>query len=115
MRIGEVSLLTNDVIKLAGFYRFFLEIDNDSNDSVHQTLIAEETMLTIYNDNSVKNNNNQNICLAFTVADVDKEYAKLLALGAEIIEPPATRPWGARNMSFYDPDQNVIYLRSFQN
>ena len=30
-----------------------------------------------------------------------------------IIEPPAKRPWGAVNMSFYDPDGNVIYLRSF--
>ncbi len=38
MKIGEVGLLTNDV-----------------------------TMLTIYNDGSIKNDMNQNICLAFTV------------------------------------------------
>ncbi|MBR6185033.1 MAG: hypothetical protein IKQ41_02125 [Clostridia bacterium] len=38
---------------------------------------------------------------------------KALALGARIIEPPAKRPWGAVNMSFHDPDNNVIYLRSF--
>ncbi len=113
MRIGEVSLLTNDVIKLADFYKRLLEIDNGSNDPVHQTLIGEETMLTIYNDGSVKNNQNQNICLAFTVDDVEKEYHRVLQLGAEIIEPPATRPWGAVNMSFSDPDGNVIYLRSF--
>lgn len=25
----------------------------------------------------------------------------------------AVRPWGATNMSFYDPDCNIIYLRSF--
>lgn len=112
MRIGEVGLLTNDVIKLADFYKALLGIENGSNDNIHQTLISEETMLTIYNDNSVKNNSNQNICLAFTVADVDEEYNKLLKLGVEIIEPPTTRPWGARNMSFYDPDRNIIYLRS---
>lgn len=86
--------------------------ENGSNDCVHQTLIAEETMLTIYNDKSVKNNNNQNMCLGFTVVDVDEEYKKLLELGAEIIEEPTTRPWGARSMSFYDPDRNVIYLRT---
>ena len=113
MKIGEVSLLTNDVIKLADFYKKLLEIDNESNDPVHQTLIAEETMLTIYNDGSVKNNKNQNICLAFTVDDVEKEYRRVMELGAEIIEPPAARPWGAVNMSFYDPDRNMIYLRSF--
>lgn len=113
MRIGEVSLLTNDVVGLADFYKKLLEIDNGNNDPVHQTLIAEETMLTIYNDGSVKNNQNQNICLAFTVDDVEKEYHRVMELGAEIIEPPATRPWGTVNMSFSDPDGNVIYFRSF--
>ena len=56
---------------------------------------------------------NKNICLAFTVDDIDKAYEKVLSQGARIIEPPAKRPWGAINMSFYDPDNNVVYLRSF--
>mgnify|MGYP001008143857 CR=1 FL=1 len=113
MRLGEVCLLTNNVIKLSKFYKALLETDNDSNDDVHQTIIAEETMLTIYNDGLIKNDNNQNICLAFTVDDIEKEYQRVLALGAEIIEKPTKRPWGTVNMSFYDPDRNVIYLRSF--
>lgn len=113
MRLGEVGLLSNDVVRLANFYKTFLGVENDSNDSIHQTIIAEETMLTIYNDGSVKNNNNQNICLAFTVDDVDYEYSKLLTLDVKIIEEPMTRPWGTRNLSFYDPDGNRIYLRSF--
>lgn len=113
MKLGEVGLLTNDVIRLADFYKKLLEVDNDSDDAVHQTIIAKETMLTVYNDGTAKNNQNQNICLAFTVEDMGEAYGKVLKLGAEIIEPPAVRPWGATNMSFYDPDRNVIYLRSF--
>lgn len=113
MRLGEVGLLTNDVIALADFYKALLETENGSRDEVHQTIIAEETMLTIYNDGSAKNNNNQNICIAFTVDDMDREYQKVLGLGVEIIEKPTKRPWGAVNMSFYDPDGNVVYLRSF--
>lgn len=113
MRLGEVSLLTNDVIRLAEFYKKLLGVENDSTDQVHQTIIAEETMLTIYNDGTKKNNSNQNICIAFTVEDVDAEYKKLIQSGARIIDEPATRPWGTRNMSFYDPDNNMIYLRSF--
>lgn len=113
MKLGEVGLLTNDVVRLANFYKTLLGVDNNSNDMIHQTIIAEETMLTVYNDGTLKNNLNQNICLAFTVDDVDEEYKKLLNLGVEIIEEPKTRPWGARNMSFYDPDRNIIYLRSF--
>ena len=113
MTIGEVCLLTNDVPKLAAFYKQLLGVENNSNDETHQFIIAEETMLTIYNDGTVKNNQNQNICLAFTVDDMDKAYEKVLSLGARIIEPPAKRPWGAINMSFYDPDNNIVYLRSF--
>ena len=114
MRLGEVGLLTNDVIRLADFYKALLETDNGSDDEVHQTIIAEETMLTIYNDGSAKNNNNQNICIAFTVDDMDRGYQKDLKSGAEVIEKPIKRPWGAVNMSFYDPDRNVVYLRSFE-
>lgn len=113
MRIGEVGLLTNDVHRLANFYKTFLQVDNGSNDPVHQTIISDETTLTIYNDGSVKNNQNQNICIAFTVEHIDEEYQRLLKLDVEIIEPPKERPWGAINMSFYDPDRNIIYLRSF--
>lgn len=113
MRLGEIGLLTNDVVKLADFYKALLETDNNSNDEVHQTIIAEETMLTIYNDGSIKNNDNQNMCIAFTVDNIEKEYQKVLALGAEVIEKPTKRPWGAVSMSFYDPDRNVIYFRCF--
>ena len=115
MRIGEVCLNTNDVVKLSNFYKQLFGIDNGSNDEVHQTLLSEETQLTIYNDGSKKNNNNRNICLAFTVDDVNAEYQKLLVMGVEIIEKPVKRPWGATNMSFYDLDGNVIYFRSFSD
>lgn len=113
MRLGEVGLLTNDVIRLADFYKALLEVDNQSNDAVHQVIISEETMLSIYNDGTKKENNNRNMCIAFTVEDMDKEYEKIRRLGADVIEAPTIRPWGTKNMSFYDPDGNIVYLRSF--
>ena len=114
MKLGEVCLLTNDVPRLAGFYKRLLDIDNGSDDAVHQFLITEGTALTVYDDGTAKNDQNQNICLAFTVDDMEKAYQRVLSLGARIIEPPKKRPWGAVNMSFYDPDNNVICLRSFE-
>lgn len=114
MRIGEVSLCTNNVVRLANFYKQLLGTDNHSEDEVHQTILAEETMLTIYNDGSIKNNANENICLAFTVDNIEDAYRRVLDLGAEVIEKPTKRPWGTVNMSFYDPDRNRIYLRSFR-
>jgi len=115
MTIGEVSLLTNDVIALADFYKAILLIDNDSNDPVHQFIITEGTTLTIYNDGTHREKHNSNIALAFTVDNVDVEYERLKNSQVEILETPITRPWGARNMHFVDPDGNHIYFRSFPN
>ena len=56
MCIGEVSLLTNDVKRLADFYKQLLGVDNKSEDDVHQTILSEETMLTVYNDGTAENN-----------------------------------------------------------
>ena len=113
MKIGEVSINTNDVNKLANFYKAILDINYDSDDEMHQLLIADETQLSIYNDGTKKNNNNQNISLAFTVEDMDAAYQKLQKLGVRIIEEPTLRPWGATNMNFYDPDNNIVYFRYF--
>jgi hypothetical protein len=80
--IGEVCLLTNDVLRLAAFYKQLLGVENGSNDETHQFIISEGTTLTVCNDGTVKNNRNQNICLAFTVDDIDREYEKVRTLGA---------------------------------
>ena len=50
MRLGEISILTSDVVRLANFYKSLLDTDNGSDDAVHQTILAEETMLTVYNE-----------------------------------------------------------------
>ncbi len=112
MKVGEVCLMTGDVVRLADFYKELLGIENGSNDNVHQFILSEETTLTIYNDGVSRMSNPHNICIAFTVADVDAEYERLKLLGVTIVDPPIVRPWGAKNMSFLDPDQNLITFRS---
>lgn len=115
MILGEVCLETNDVIRMADFYRKILDISLDCKDEIHQFIITEGTTLTIHNNGVVKNNLNQNISLAFTVDDVDKEYNRLVDLGIHIIDAPKMQPWGAKNMHFCDPDGNHLYFRSFPN
>lgn len=114
MNLGEVCLETNDVIKIADFYRKILNINSDCKDEIHQFIIKEGTTLTVYNNGEVKNNQNQNISLAFTVDDIDEEYERLLKLGIHIIDAPKIQQWGAKNMHFCDPDGNHIYFRSLQ-
>lgn len=114
MKIGEVSLLTSDVKKMADFYKFLLGVDNGSDDEVHQFILSEETALTVYNDGLEKRPGNQTMCLAFTVEDIYAEYERLLTAGVKFIEKPTVRPWGAINMSFYDPDGNAVYMRQIK-
>lgn len=113
MRLGEVCLETNDVRRLADFYRKVCNINTECDDEIHQEIISEGTTLTIYNNGKVKNNCNQNISIAFTVDNVDEEYLRLRELDIPIIDTPKTQPWGAKNMHFCDPDGNQIYFRSF--
>jgi predicted enzyme related to lactoylglutathione lyase len=117
MNLGEVCLETNDVIKMADFYRKILNISSncrssDCRNEVHQVILTEDTTLSIYNNGKIKNNSNQNISIAFTVDDVDEEYERLLKLGICIIDTPKLQPWGAKNMHFCDPDGNHIYFRT---
>mgnify|MGYP002544193280 FL=1 len=113
MIFAEVGLMTMDVPRLSKFYREVLKTESDCDDDVHQEIRTNGAALTIYNDGSIRESANNNVILAFTVDNVDEEYDRLLQLHVKIIEPPTTRPWGARNMYFEDPDGNTVVFRSF--
>lgn len=42
--------------------------------------------------------------------DVDTAYEELKSLGANILEPPETKPWGLRQFTVADLDGNVFYF-----
>lgn len=50
------------------------------------------------------------VCLAISVADADREHARLVAAGAEIVQPPTDRPWGARSFVLRDPNGVALYV-----
>lgn len=112
MKLGEICILTKDVVRLADFYRQLLGIEESCLDPVHQTILRDEPMLTIYND-GMATEVGQNMCIAFTVEDMDAACKKVCDLGATVLEMPTRRPWGAVNMRFLDPDGNTVYLRCF--
>ncbi len=113
MNLAEVCLLTKDVPGLAAFYKKILKTASDCEDDVHQAIKTDGALLTIYNNGEVSDNKNENLFLAFTVDDVEEEYKRLKGIGVKILEPPTTRPWGARNLIFEDPDGNRVAFRSF--
>ena len=50
--------------------------------------------------------------LDFLVGDVDAEYPRIAALGAGLVLPPTTQPWGSRSMVFTDPEGNLVNVFS---
>jgi len=50
-----------------------------------------------------------------TKADVDREYARLMALGVQSFQEPKEQPWGQRNFWITDPEGNFIEVGSFQD
>lgn len=55
---------------------------------------------------------NGGVTLNIMVADVDAEYARIKALGAEFTEDIADHDWGDRAFSILDPIGNVLYIYS---
>ncbi len=47
-------------------------------------------------------------------ADVDREYARLMASGVHSVQEPKTQPWGQRNFWIADPEGNYIEVGSWQ-
>ena len=52
----------------------------------------------------------QGLLVAFVVEDVDTEFARISAAGAEVVTPPETEPWGERYCQFVDPNGIVWQL-----
>lgn len=52
------------------------------------------------------------IVLDFLVGDVDAEHGRIAALGAGVLGPPATQPWGNRSMICTDPEGHLINVFS---
>jgi len=52
----------------------------------------------------------QGLLIAFEVEDLDAEFARISAAGAEVVTPPETEPWGERFCQFTDANGIVWQL-----
>jgi len=48
--------------------------------------------------------------LIFATPDVDADFEKIRAAGAEVLQEPITQPYGVRDCAFRDPSGNMIRL-----
>jgi len=46
----------------------------------------------------------------FRTDDLDTTFEKVRASGAEVLQEPASQPWGARDCAFRDPSGNLVRI-----
>ena len=46
----------------------------------------------------------------FRATDLDATFEKVRASGAEVLQEPASQPWGARDCAFRDPAGNLVRI-----
>jgi predicted enzyme related to lactoylglutathione lyase len=46
----------------------------------------------------------------FRSDDLDATFDKVRASGAEVLQEPASLPWGARDCAFRDPANNLVRI-----
>lgn len=46
----------------------------------------------------------------FRADDLDETFEKVRASGAEVLQEPASQPWGARDCAFRDPSGNLVRI-----
>ncbi|MGN0596758.1 MAG: VOC family protein [Ruminiclostridium sp.] len=127
MRLDGFGLFVKDMGTMIRFYRDVLgfEIKEDENTS-NVYLVKDGTLFLLYGRKDfeamtdrkydyVKGlNGHAEIALYVdTFEEVDIEFEKAVAKGAQPVLKPTTEPWGQRTCYIADPEENLIEIGSF--
>lgn len=125
-RLFRVILPVPDIENATRFYQSFLAEKGERISPGRHYFMLGQTILAIYDPVADGDplgeawvyHENQYIYLA--VSDLEEAAARAQELGATIIEPIGTRPWGERSFCFQDPfgshicivDETTLFLGS---
>lgn len=127
MKLDGFGLFVNDMGKMIRFYRDVLgfEIKEDENTS-NVYLVKDGTLFLLYGRKDFEkmtsrkyeylkgvNGHFELALYVDTFEEVDIEYEKEIAKGAESVLKPTTEPWGQRTCYIADPEGNLIEIGSF--
>ncbi|MDR2687510.1 MAG: VOC family protein [Oscillospiraceae bacterium] len=119
MQFTDICFITHDVLRLAAFYEavFGGKAQGGAGHAWLEaggvTFVFDPASIAEYEPfRYVAAGGANNVIVGFNVEDVDAEYERLLPLGAQMLNQPATHPWGARSFQFRDPDGNILNFRT---
>ena len=126
-RIGLVTILTDDIPSMKGFYRDVLgfEVEEDlgnyvefANEGARFAICTREVMHEGTNHSSYREPRaGQTFEFAFPLyspEDVDQAFEEIVSKGATPVKGPEMMPWGRRTAFFADPEGNIHELYSLK-
>lgn len=126
-RIDMIGIFTEDLPKMVAFYRdvlgFAINWDGQGpyaefqNDGVRFAMYERKQLRGLLGkDPGFTSGINGTFELAIdlpTSADVDREFARVIAAGGREVYPPRDEPWGMRSSMVIDPEGNLIEIGSW--
>lgn len=121
MALKQTRLVTADVATLTRFYESvgrakaavissgYVEFDSEPFEGF---ALVDPAEIRLYGDGVVEPGDNRSVILDFEVADVDAEYERLQDSLTDWVMTPTEQPWGARAISFRDPEGNLVFMFS---
>ena len=127
MRLDGFGLLVKDMAGMIRFYRDVLGFEiREAEDTSNVYLVKDGTLFLLFGRRDFEKltnhrydyieglNGHSEIALYVdTYEEVDKEYERVIGMGAEPILEPTTEPWGQRTCYIADPEGNLIEIGSF--
>lgn len=127
MKLDGFGLLVNDMAAMVRFYRDVLGFEiREGEDAENVYLIKDGTLFMLYERKNFEamtsrkyeylkglNGHFEIALYVDTFEEVDREYARITALGAQGVLEPTTEPWGQRTCYIADPEGNLIEIGSF--
>ena len=117
MKFAGVCLIAQSTPALAKFYQALFDMEGRWEGEEHVDFPG--TRLTIFSvrgteemaPGSMTGAGSGKAVLSFDVADLDLLLERLQGLGAQIVKPAQTHPWGLRSAWIKDPEGNILSLR----
>jgi uncharacterized glyoxalase superfamily protein PhnB len=128
MKLDGFGLFTENIVEMANFYRdvFGFEIKMEA-DQTNVFLEKDGTLFLMYGREDFEKmtsrkyqyvkglNGHFEIALSVeNYGEVDKEFERVVSVGATPVLPPETEPWGQRTCYVADLEGNLIEIGSFQ-
>lgn len=127
MKLDGFGLFVNDMGKMIRFYRDVLGFEiKEDEDTSNVYLVKDGTLFLLYGRKDFEkmtsrkyeylkgiNGHSELALYVDTFEEVDIEYEKAIAKGAESVLKPTTEPWGQRTCYIADPEGNLVEIGSF--